>query len=61
MTVFWKRLVILVILLSAVSLLIFKKWDWLLYGLILLCPLMHLFGHGHSGNGSSSHAHDHER
>lgn len=43
-----------------VALAILGKWNWLLWGIILLCPLMHLFGHNHSGhNHSSSSRHHH--
>lgn len=34
------------------------KWNWLFYGLILLCPLLHFFGHNHGGhNHQGGHNH----
>lgn len=35
------------ILVAVVTIIVSGKWEWLFYGLILLCPLMHLFGHNH--------------
>ncbi|MFX3624593.1 MAG: DUF2933 domain-containing protein [Ectobacillus sp.] len=41
-----------------IALAIAGKWNLLLWGIFLLCPLMHLFGHNHSGHlGSSKHHH----
>ena len=45
---------ILIALVIVLILALLGKWTWILWGVILLHPLMHVFGHNHSG--SHSHA-----
>lgn len=48
-----KRLIIpvAIFLVFGIVVAILGKWDWMIWGLLLLCPLIHLFGHNHSGHG----------
>ncbi|MCM3364398.1 DUF2933 domain-containing protein [Niallia sp. Sow4_A1] len=48
--------ILLVIIIGIVAA-IYGKWDWLIWGIFLLCPLMHLFGHDHSGHNHSKGRH----
>lgn len=50
-----KRLIlpISIVIFIGVLVALFGKWEWLIWGLLLLCPLMHLFGHNHSGHNHS--------
>lgn len=59
-----KRLIVplLIVLTIGIAVAVFGKWEWLIWGIFLLCPLMHLFGHNHSGHGNSDtskHHHHH--
>ncbi len=45
---------ILIALVIVFILALLGKWTWILWGIILLHPLMHVFGHNHSG--SHNHA-----
>ncbi|TCS74954.1 DUF2933 domain-containing protein [Effusibacillus lacus] len=56
MSVSLKRLLLVAVLAVLVGFAIAGRWDWLLYGLFLMCPLMHLFGHNnHSGHSGHKH------
>lgn len=59
MAVTWKHMLIALLVIAFVTITLFGKWDWLLYGMILLCPLMHLFGHNHH-SGSDNHSNHHK-
>lgn len=54
MAAIWKRVLAVSALTTAIAIALLGKWDWLVYGLFLLCPLMHLFGHHHSGHSGHS-------
>ncbi|WP_394237583.1 DUF2933 domain-containing protein [Niallia oryzisoli] len=45
---------IMIVLAIGAVIAVLGKWEWLIWGIVLLCPLMHLFGHDHSG-----HSHNH--
>lgn len=49
---------ILLVLIIGIVAAIYGKWEWLIWGIFLLCPLMHLFGHKHSGHDHSGHNHN---
>lgn len=56
--------VIILVLIFGIVAAVLGKWDWLLWGMILLCPLIHLFGHNHSGHSdqkNSESGHHHKR
>lgn len=44
-----------------VALAVLGKFNLFIWGLILLCPLMHLFGHNHSGHDHSKHNHSEKK
>lgn len=46
---------IMIVLAFGAVVAVLGKWEWLIWGIVLLCPLMHLFGHNHSGH---SHSHN---
>jgi len=52
-----KRMIVpmIIVLIIGIVLVGLGKFDWLIWGIILICPLMHLFGHNHSGHNHSSH------
>ena len=57
-----KQLIIPIMLIFGIVVVALGKWDWLIWGILLLCPLIHLFGHNHSGHshskrGESGHHH----
>jgi hypothetical protein len=47
MRAFLKISIFIVIVIATIAVIVFKKWDGFIYGLIFLCPIMHLFGHKH--------------
>ncbi|XJZ28058.1 DUF2933 domain-containing protein [Bacillota bacterium Lsc_1132] len=49
---------IFIVLAIGIILAVLGKWNWLVWGVLLLCPLMHLFGHNHSGNHNHNHGQD---
>lgn len=53
MTVKGLLIPITIVLVFGIVVAVLGKWDWLLWGIVLLCPLMHLFGHNHSGHDHS--------
>ena len=49
----YKKLLLGTAVIAAIVLIALQKWEWLLFGALLACPLMHLFMHGgHGGHGS---------
>ncbi len=50
-----KGVLITILVGAVIAIFISGKWDWLIYLLFLLCPLMHLFGHNHGGHDHSEH------
>ncbi|HCC3219308.1 TPA: DUF2933 domain-containing protein, partial [Legionella pneumophila] len=53
----WYAKVELLVIIIGIVAAIYGKWDWLIWGIFLLCPLMHLFGHDHSGHNHSKGRH----
>lgn len=51
--------IILCIAAVVIVLMVLGKWNILVWGLFLLCPLMHLFGHNHSGHNHSNRSKHH--
>ncbi|MCM3669831.1 DUF2933 domain-containing protein [Mesobacillus maritimus] len=54
-----KRMIVpmIIVLIIGVTLAGLGKWEWLVWGIFLLCPLIHLFGHNHSGHNHSGNNH----
>lgn len=54
--------IIIVLIIGIAAIIGSGRWDWLIWGIVLICPLMHLFGHNHSSHShskkdSSNHHH----
>lgn len=47
------KITIMIVLTVGIVIAVLGKWEWLVWGLVLICPLMHLFGHNHSGHNHS--------
>ena len=56
-----RKLLIGAAVVAAVVLVVLQKWQWLLYGALLACPLMHLFMHGGHGHGGRHNHAEHNK
>lgn len=50
-----KGVLITILVGVVIAIVIQGKWDWLIYPMFLLCPLMHLIGHNHGGHDHSEY------
>ncbi|MBM4764627.1 DUF2933 domain-containing protein [Bacillus sp. B15-48] len=48
-----------IVLIFGIMAAVLGKWELLIVGIFLLCPLMHLFGHNHSGHNHNNSNSEH--